>query len=138
MEVLRVLETALLCLQSSPEKRPSMFRVMAFLSKDADVDNISFDAGTGSFSDLCLHMPCVYDEILLLPTSSSTLISRLDQQRSVHHHSNGHTSIQITSFDNGHVPFKIASFDNGHAPFKITSFDNGHVPLKMTSFNNSV
>ena len=36
LEVQRVLETALMCVQTSPERRPSMFRVVAMLAGDSD------------------------------------------------------------------------------------------------------
>lgn len=36
MEVQRVLNTAILCVQLAPEKRPVMFRVLAMLAGDAD------------------------------------------------------------------------------------------------------
>jgi hypothetical protein len=36
-EVQRVLETAVLCVQISPEKRPTMFRVVAMLVGDATI-----------------------------------------------------------------------------------------------------
>jgi hypothetical protein len=36
-EVQRVLETAILCVQISPEKRPTMFRVVAMLVGDATI-----------------------------------------------------------------------------------------------------
>nr|APU94841.1 leucine-rich repeat receptor-like protein kinase [Pohlia nutans] len=37
MEVQRVLHTAILCVQMSPEKRPTMFRVLAMLAGHADI-----------------------------------------------------------------------------------------------------
>lgn len=36
-EVQRILETAILCVQISPEKRPTMFRVVAMLGGDATI-----------------------------------------------------------------------------------------------------
>lgn len=37
IEVQRVLEIAVMCVQTSPEKRPTMFRVVAMLAGDAHV-----------------------------------------------------------------------------------------------------
>ena len=38
IEAQRVLKTAILCVQISPERRPTMFRVLAMLAGDADAD----------------------------------------------------------------------------------------------------
>lgn len=38
LEVLRVLETAVMCVQSAPDKRPSMFQVAAMLAGSANLE----------------------------------------------------------------------------------------------------
>ena len=47
MEVLRVLETAVMCVDQSPERRPTMFRVVAMLAEDADFDAAPVATTTG-------------------------------------------------------------------------------------------
>jgi len=57
-EVQKVLSTAILCVHTAPEKRPSMFRVLAMLTGDADValpepgqSNVWSDFRTPSFTE---------------------------------------------------------------------------------------
>lgn len=72
MEVRRVLEIAVLCVQSSPEKRPTMFRVVAMLAGDA-ANDVSVPAeGPNSWPEYQMQSGSNADVPLLGASSSTT------------------------------------------------------------------
>ncbi|KAG0581642.1 hypothetical protein KC19_4G268100 [Ceratodon purpureus] len=72
MEVLRVLETAVMCVDQSPERRPTMFRVVAMLAEDPDFDAAPVaTAPSFSWSDYQVRHDYRAESPLLRPSSSS-------------------------------------------------------------------
>ena len=55
MEIRRVLETALLCVQTQPEKRPTMLSVVSMLVGDSDIKLTIEDTNTESWADYKLR-----------------------------------------------------------------------------------
>jgi len=70
MEVRRVLETAVSCVQTSPEKRPTMFRVVAMVAGDASVEPIATDS-SDIWPEYLSPLRSGSGDPLLMPSSST-------------------------------------------------------------------
>jgi len=73
MEVRRILETAVMCVNTTPEKRPSMFRVVAMLAGNEDEDDavVTMD-DSRSWPDYQVPAGFRIEDPLLMASSSTT------------------------------------------------------------------